>query len=197
MKRQFVFGMAALFLCWTAMVGYSAPRAHAAGDRKEDKLNGDSQDQRKDRLSGGDSSEASDSSSTSNDGSSSTDNSPSGAASAAKANVASVGGHWSGAVSDNSLGAGTMDLVLAQSGKKLAGGFDTSFASGTEDHAGSVKGKANPSGLNAKLHQNGSGTCRISITGTLASSTEIKGSYNSAGCQSISKGIFDLILEHS
>jgi hypothetical protein len=196
MNRQLVFGIAAMFLCWTGMVGYSAPLAHASGDRKEDKLNHDSKDQSQDRLSGGDSSEASDSSSSSNDGPSSSDNSPTGAASAAKAGAASVGGHWSGNVTDNSLGSGTLDLVLAQSGKKLAGGFDISFTSASEDHAGSLKGKANASGLTTTLRQNG-GTCRVNVTGTLASSTELKGNYTTHNCQSVTKGSFDLTLEHS
>jgi hypothetical protein len=178
------------------MVGFSAPLAHASGDRKEDKRNHDLKDQSKDRLSGGDSSESSDSSSSSNDGSSSSDKSPTGAASAAKTRAASVGGHWSGTVTDNSLGSGTLDLVIAQSGRKLAGGFDVSFNSASEDHAGSLKGKANPSGLTSRLHQNG-GTCRVSLTGTLASATELKGNFASRNCQSVTKGSFDLTLEHS
>jgi hypothetical protein len=192
MKRALVIGGAAVILFALGVAGFSTPAAHASGDRKEDKLNHDSKDQKQDRLNGGDSSESSDSSSSSNDGSSSDVNS-----SATAKKAATVGGHWSGGINDGSLGAGTLDLVIAQSGKKLNGGFDTSFSSAAEDRAGSLKGKANSSGLSVKLRPNSGGQCRVVLTGTLSGAGELKGNYTSSKCNNVTSGSFDLLLEHS
>jgi hypothetical protein len=191
MKSAVVLGGAAVIVLWIGVGGFFTPAAHASGDRRENRLNGDTNDQSQDRLSGGDSSESSDASSPSNDSSSSNTNSN------AAAKVAKVGGHWSGGITDNSLGAGTLDLFIAQSGKSLSGGFDTSFSGGSEDFTGSLSGKANSTGATGKLRPNGGGKCRVAFTGKLASADEIKGTYTSSKCSGTTTGgTFDVLFEH-
>jgi len=191
MKGAVVLVGAAVILLWIGVGGFSAPIAHASGDRREDKLNHDAKDQSQDALNGGDSSESSDASSPSNDSSSSD------ASSSAAAKAASVGGHWSGGITDDSFGAGTLDLFLAQSGKNLSGGFDTSFSGGSEDFTGSLSGKANPTGASGKLRPNGHRKCRVMFTGKLASVDEIKGTYTSSKCSgTVTGGNFDVLFEH-
>ncbi len=190
MKSAFAIGGAAVILLWIGASGFSAPMAHASGDRKEDKLNHDANDQNQDRLSG-DSSESSDASSPSNDSTSSDVNS------SAAAKVTKVGGHWSGGITDDSLGAGTLDLFVAQSGKSLSGGFDTSFSGGSEDFTGSLKGTASSSGVSGKLRRNGGGKCRVMFTAVvLTVPDEIKGTYTSSKCKGITQGSFDVLFEH-
>ena len=188
MKRAVILGGAAVIFLWIGVGGFSASMAPASSDRTEDRLNNDAPDQNQDAMSG-DSSESSDASTPSNDSASSNVN--------AAAKVAKVGGHWSGGITDDSLGAGTLDLFIAQSGRNLNGGFDASFSGGSEDSTGSLSGKVSSSGVSGKWRPNGGGKCRIKFTGVvLTVPDEIKGTYTSAKCKLVTQGGFDVLFEH-
>lgn len=108
-----------------------------------------------------------------------------------------VAGHWSGTIVDNSLGAGTLDLLIAQSKKKLSGGFDISALGSAEDLAGSLGGKASAKGITLTMKPSRVKGCKINAKSTSVSASEIKGSYSTSKCgNNITSGTFDVSLEH-
>jgi hypothetical protein len=149
--------------------------AHA-GDAREDRINHESPDQSADAQVGDSAGDSADPT--------------------ANSAGARVGGHWSGGVTDSSLGAGTLDLLLNQHDRvKLGGGFDMSFAS-AEDFAGSLKGTSNKKGVTLTLKPNKQQNCRVALSPTSVTSAEIKGAYSTRGCAGLTNGSFDVTFEH-
>lgn len=160
----------------------SAPSGVArAGDAREDRINGESPDRRVDAQLG-------DSAGDSNDPAASID-------ALTKGGGPHVGGHWSGGITDSSLGAGTLDLLITQNGAKLAGGFDMSLPS-AEDFVGSLKGVSSKAGVKMTLTPNTQHKCRVALSPTSVSNTEIKGNYSTTKCTGLTNGNFDVNFEH-
>ncbi len=124
--------------------------------------------------------------------------SPDPGSSSSRVRVVSASGHWSGTLSDNSLGAGSIDLLISQSKRKLGGGFDVSGFQGTaEDLSGALTGKASPAGIAFTLKPTRIRGCRISGVSSSFDSSEIKGSYTTQTCgSSLTAGVFDVRFEH-
>jgi len=109
----------------------------------------------------------------------------------------SAGGHWSGTIIDNSLGAGTLDLLISQSKRQLTGGFDVSGFSSAEDLSGKLAGKASTQGITFTLKPSRIPGCKINGISSSFSISEIKGTYTTVKCgSSITAGTFDVLFEH-
>lgn len=166
--------------CWLGAA--SMPFGAAlADDSREDRINHESPDPQGDT-------ELDDSGGTPNDSTTSTN-------SAMNTSGPHVGGHWSGGISDSSLGAGTFDLLITQNGANLSGGFDMSFSS-SEDFVGSLHGTSKKPGVKMTLRPNKQLKCRVKLSPTSVSNAEIKGSYSTAKCTGLSNGNFDVNFEH-
>ena len=166
----------AFAVCFFAGSSARLSVAHA-GDAREDRINHESPDQSADAQVGDTAGDSTD---------------PTTANSAG----AHIGGHWSGGVTDSSLGAGTLDLLLNQHERvKLGGGFDMSFAS-AEDFAGSLKGTSNKKGVTLTLKPNKQQNCRVALSPTSVSGAEIKGTYSTSKCTGLTSGSFDVTFEH-
>jgi len=170
-------------LVTTCLLGTSSFRLSLAqaGDRREDRVNKEAPDKTADSQVG-------DTAGDSTDPTSSPD---------ALANAgAAVGGHWSGSISDSSLGAGTLDLLINHHNKtKLNGGFDVSFTT-SEDFVGSLSGASNKNGVKVTLKPNKQHNCRVTLTPTSVSSSEIKGTYSTSKCSGLTDGNFDVTFDH-
>ena len=171
----------AFAFCWLGAA--SAPYGIArAGDAREDRINNESPDRQADAQVG-------DSGRDSTDSTTSSDALTSGGG-------AQIGGHWSGGITDGGLGAGTLDLLINQHHRaKLSGGFDLSFAS-SQDFVGSLKGTSNKSGVSLTLTPNKQHNCRVALSPTMVSNTEIKGNYSTTKCSGLTNGNFDVTFEH-
>jgi hypothetical protein len=124
--------------------------------------------------------------------------SPDAGTASSRARPVSASGHWSGTISDNSLGAGTVDLLISQNKRKLSGGFDISAFQGTaEDLSGNLTGQASAGGIAFTLKPSRIKGCRINGTSTSFNGAEIKGSYSTIKCgSSLTSGSFDVNFEH-
>ena len=100
-------------------------------------------------------------------------------------------GMWSGPIDDAQFGSATITLDITQKGSKLKGDWMTTSGGG-----GTFIGKVKSDGasLSFKFKQK-RGKCKVTSEGTLASATEIQGTYTSKKCGGASTGTFDLTLQ--
>jgi hypothetical protein len=100
-------------------------------------------------------------------------------------------GMWSGPIDDAQFGSATITLDIRQKGSKLKGDWMTTSGGG-----GTFIGKVKSDGtsLSFKFKQK-RGKCKVTSEGTLASATEIQGTYTSKKCGGASTGTFDLTLQ--
>jgi hypothetical protein len=162
-------------VCWLGAISASYGVARA-GDAREDQINNEAPDQQADAQLGDSTADSTDA--------------------LASSGRMQVGGHWSGSITDGVLGAGTLDLLINQHGSSLSGGFDTGFA-GPEDFAGALKGTSNKAAVAITLKPNKQRNCRVTLTPTSVSGTEIKGGYSTKKCTGLTGGNFDVLFEHS
>jgi hypothetical protein len=117
------------------------------------------------------------------------------AACAACTNPASPGsslsGNWSGNLFDPSLGAGTLNFTLAQSGSTVTGTFQEIYASGTL--SGSFNGTMNGTSLTGTTTPSVPTACPGNVTATVnAASTQISGTAAVFDCTISDSATFDV-----
>lgn len=103
---------------------------------------------------------------------------------------ANVQGSWSGSISDDSLGAGTITLSIQQHNKKLSGGWTATFK--TADFLGGIEGGSQSTAKQVTLKLGSSSfdkrNCSLKFKSTLLNATEIQGNYEWSGCGKQFKG---------
>jgi hypothetical protein len=105
----------------------------------------------------------------------------------------SITGTWVGTVVSASLGAGSTQLTLSQSGSSITGTFANTFPGTPSSATGSLTGTLNGSAFTAALAAaNG---CIRTWTGTWSGRTLSGTIATSSGCATVDTGTFALTLE--
>ncbi len=93
-----------------------------------------------------------------------------------------VQGTWSGTISDDDMGAGTLTISITQTNRKLSGGWSATFSS--TSFLGEFNGRATAKMVRLHLShaQFEKKTCELNFKSTVANGTEISGSYKWAYC---------------
>jgi len=99
-----------------------------------------------------------------------------------------LAGMWSGSIDDNTFGSATFTIDITQKKSKLKGNWMTSAGGG-----GTFVGKVKTDGVSLTFKFKQKRTkCKVTAEGTLATATEIQGTYTSKKCNGASTGNFDL-----
>jgi hypothetical protein len=100
-----------------------------------------------------------------------------------------VQGSWSGSITDDSMGGGTISISIAQHNTKLSGGWTATFPTSPE-FLGNFKGSAGSRIIKLKLAsaQFNRRLCRLVFKSVTASGVEIQGNYIWYGCGRQFKG---------
>jgi|SRR5215469_7983537 len=105
-----------------------------------------------------------------------------------------VQGSWSGTITDDSVGAGTIALAIKQKNGKLSGGWTLTFKTSTTSpqYVGGIENGSRSSSDQVTLKLGSSafqkGNCRIQFESMTASGTQIQGNYKWADCGQQFKG---------
>jgi hypothetical protein len=105
--------------------------------------------------------------------------------------TSTVAGNWSGTISSNVVGNGTLTMTLLQSGTALSGTWSTTYANSSNNNSGSLAGSVNGAQLGATLTPSVPSTCPYNAAGTL-SGTTISGTYAAFNCTVAASGTFTI-----
>ncbi len=101
----------------------------------------------------------------------------------------SVGGPWSGTITDDVMGAGNFTITFSQNRRKLNGGWTATFTS-LPEFLGDFKGRSTSKRVNFQLAsgQFNKRSCHIRFRSTTAGGGQILGNYRWADCGKQFKG---------
>jgi hypothetical protein len=102
-----------------------------------------------------------------------------------------IAGNWSGVITSNVAGNGTIRLSLLQSGSKLTGTWATSFPNAAADNSGSLIGNVTDSQIGATLNPSVPTACPSTVAGSV-NGTMITGTYAAFNCSAVSSGGFSV-----
>jgi hypothetical protein len=93
-------------------------------------------------------------------------------------------GMWTGDISDDSLGSGSINLSISQKNKKLSGGWSATFT--TADFLGGIEKGSLSTAKHITLKLGSSSfdknACRLKFVSAVANGTEIQGNYQWVSC---------------
>lgn len=113
-----------------------------------------------------------------------------GGAAAATPSV-NVAGNYTGPLSDNTVGPGSITLALSQSGSSLSGTFQDTFTNAPQgNNAGTVSGSISGSTIQLTATSSNPNACPFSVTATVGSSGQIQGTYAAKRCSTADGGSF-------
>lgn len=107
----------------------------------------------------------------------------------------SVAGSWSGSVTDDQAGGGSLAIGFTQAGCSLGGSWQATFSDPTLSGSGSLTGSASRTGLSFTLLSPAPGTCGYQAEGSPSGANEIAGSYATVGTSCARNGTFDILRQ--
>lgn len=102
-----------------------------------------------------------------------------------------VAGTWTGALSDNTIGPGSLRFTLNQSGSTVTGTWQSTWVNPANNNSGSLTGSSSGTGFSATMTPSVPTSCPFTATATLNSAkTQMTGTYAAFNCSVVSSGSF-------
>lgn len=106
-----------------------------------------------------------------------------------------IAGAWSGSLTDDQAGGGTLALSFSQNECALGGTWQATFSSATFDSSGTITGSASGDTVSFTLLSPAPGTCGYHANGSLDGANEISGPYSTIGTNCSRSGTFDILRQ--
>ena len=109
--------------------------------------------------------------------------------------IPDIDGVYSGTISSNVAGTGTVVVDINQTGLNFTGRLNADFAGSTFDTAGNIIGTIDRNSLELKFSPDSSSECPFSATGTISgqNSNTISGSFRAFSCSESVFGNFNIV----
>ena len=101
--------------------------------------------------------------------------------------AATIAGNYSGAITDQIAGAGTVTLTLIQNGTAVAGTWASKFANAGFNNSGAVSGNTNGSQLGVNLTPSDPRACPFAVA-AIVNGGSITGTYAVYNCPGVTDG---------
>jgi hypothetical protein len=106
-----------------------------------------------------------------------------------------IAGDWSGTISSDTAGGGTLSLAIDQTGCTLQGTWQAEYADPSEDGNGTISGTANASGITFNLVAPQASICGYNATASLSNPDDMRGQFSTVGLHCTASGSFNVLRQ--
>src|SRR5262245_23363208 len=106
-----------------------------------------------------------------------------------------LAGDWSGTISNDTAGGGTLALAIDQTGCTLQGTWQAQYADPSDDGSGTISGTADASGIALQLLAPQAGSCGYNAKASLSDPDEMRGQFSTVGLQCTASGSFNVLRQ--
>lgn len=101
-------------------------------------------------------------------------------------------GTWTGTITDNLAGVGSLLLTIAQTGNQLTGTWHSTFADSTQNNGGALAGTVNGDTIALTLTAAQPPACSFTVAATRNDDDHFSGTYAAANCARVENGSLDV-----
>ncbi len=106
-----------------------------------------------------------------------------------------VAGDWSGTISNDTAGGGTLALAIDQTGCTLQGTWQAQYSDPSDDGSGTISGTADASGITLNLLAPQASICGYNATVSLSDPDEMRGQFSTVGLHCTASGSFNVLRQ--